>query len=239
MLLKIFIIYSILFYLFHTLDEFNSFQKLLYTSFYVKDEINVRGLMYEPYDFTDIKNIILSMLATPYGLTIIMLSLVVITLGYISYKWFIIFTFICYILLIIGHNIVLLNTEESIIVYYMIRFSVLLLPFFSLVYSAGLSVETVKVSRKQTGTSFFIIISLIFMEYLVTYNYEPHLGKYTVENKDEYKRIYNPKWIYISFIIPIYIMLFMILRDYSGLTNTFIISFSLLTYFSIFSYIFY
>ena len=239
MLIKIFIIYSILFYLFHKLDEFNSFHKLLYTDFYVKDKINIRGLMYEPYDFTDIKNIILSILATPYGLTIIMLSLIVITLGYISYKWFILFTTICYVILIIGHNIVLLNTEESIILYYIIRFSILLLPFFSLIYSAGLSVDTFKVYKQQTGISFFIIMFLIFVEYLVTYNYDPKLGKYTVDNKDDYERIYNPKWIYVSFIIPIYIMLFMILREYIGLTNTFIISFSLLMYFSIFSYIFY
>tara|TARA_B100000900_G_scaffold412980_1_gene435891 strand:+ start:5305 stop:6024 length:720 start_codon:yes stop_codon:yes gene_type:complete len=239
MLLKIFIIYSILFYLFHTLDEFNSYNKLLYSDFYVDDKTNIRGLMYEPYDFTDIKNIILSLLATPYGLTIIMLSLIVITIGYISYKWFIIFTFICYVILIIGHNIVLLNTEKSILLYYMVRISILLLPLFSLLYSAGVSVDTVKVYREQSGMSFVIIMILILLEYIVTYNYDPSLGKYTVKNKEDYEKIYKPKWIFISQILPMYIMLFIILRNYVKLTNTFILSFSLLTYFSIFSYIFY
>ena len=71
MFIKILIFYAVLFYVLNTLTMFKSLQEHIYTSFYVKDENNIRGLMYEPYDFSDVRNILLGILITPYGLSLL------------------------------------------------------------------------------------------------------------------------------------------------------------------------
>ena len=113
----------------------------------------------------------------------------------------------------------------------------LMTPFLRLVFNIGLSTNTAKIYAQQVGPSFIFIMFLIFLDYLVTYNYDPDLGEYTVNNKRDYIRIYNPKWIFVSFIVPIYILLYVILKDNFSLTNTFVISSSLLMIFVITSYI--
>ena len=236
MLIKLLIIYCIFFVLFHDLDIFKNIHKYLYGDIYVKDRIDINGLLYAPYDFSDISNIILSILMNPYGLTLITLTLVVIILGYISHKWFILFSLAAYLLLIIGHYIISIN-EDSNNIYIVSRLIMILIPFLRLVFNIGLSTNTAKIYAREVGPSFLIIMFLIFLDYLVTYNYYPELGKYDVKNAKDYQRVYNPKWIFVSFIVPIYIMLYIILREYISLTNTFVISSSILILFFIISYL--
>ena len=235
MLIKLLIIYCIFFVLFHGLDIFKNIHKYLYGDIYVKDRIDINGLLYAPYDFSDISNIILSILMNPYGLTLITLTLVVIIFGHISHKWFILFSLVGYLLLIIGHYIVSMN-EGSNNIYIFSRLIMMMLPFLRLVFNIGLSTNTAKIYAREVGPSFLIIMFLIFLEYLVSYNYNPNLGKYDVKNTKDYQRVYNPKWIFVSFIVPIYIMLYVILKDYISLTNTFVISSSILILFFIISY---
>lgn len=236
MLVKLLILYCVILIVFHKLDFFKTIHKNLYGELYVKDKIDINGLLYSPYDFSDISNILLSILINPYGLTIITLTLVVIVLGYISNKWFILFTLIAYLLLIIGHYVVTINKDSN-TVYIFSRVIMLMTPFFRLVFNIGLSTNTAKIYAQQVGPSFILIMFFIFLEYLVTYNYDPDLGDYTVNNKRDYSRVYNPKWIFVSFIVPIYIMLYIILKDYFSVTNTFVISSSILLLFFMISYI--
>lgn len=238
MIAKVLIIYLIILYLFHSLEFFKNIHKYLYGELYAKEKVDIKGLMYAPYDFSDISNILLSILVNPYGLTIITLSLLVIILGYVSHKWFILFSLIAYILLIIGHYIVNLN-EKSNTIYLSSRAIMLMIPFIRLIFNIGLSTNTAKIYTQQVGPSFIFIMFLVFIEYLVTYNYDPELGDYTVTNIRDYQRVYNPKWIFVSFIVPIYIMLYIILKDYFSVTNTFVISSSILFMFSATSYIMY
>lgn len=236
MIAKVLIIYLIILYLFHSLEFFKNIHKYLYGELYAKEKVDIKGLMYAPYDFSDISNILLSILVNPYGLTIIIFSVTVITLGYVSHKWFILFSLIAYILLIIGHYIVNLNKDSNTI-YISTRVTMLMIPFIRLIFNIGLSTNTAKIYTQQVGPSFIIIMFLVFVEYLVTYNYDPDLGEYTIKNIKDYQRVYNPKWIFVSFIVPIYIMLYIILKDYFLLTNTFVISSSILLIFFITSYI--
>lgn len=236
MIVKILIIYLIILYIFHKLSFFKNIRKYLYGELYAKDKIDINKLMYAPYDFSDISNIILSILVNPYGLTLITLSILVIILGYIKNRWFILFSLISYLLLIIGHYFVILN-EDSNTIYISSRVIMLMIPFIRLIYDVGLSTNTTKIYIQQVGPSFIFIMFLIFVEYLVSYNYDPDLGEYTVKNIRDYQRVYNPKWIFASFIVPIYIMLYIILKDYILLTNTFVISSSILLIFFITSYI--
>jgi len=117
------------------------------------------------------------------------------------------------------------------------RAIMLMIPFIRLIFNIGLSSNTAKIYTQQVGPSFIVIMFLVFVEYLVTYNYDPDLGEYAVNNIKDYQRIYNPKWIFVTFIVPIYIMLYIILKDYFLLTNTFVISSSILLIFFITSYI--
>ena len=236
MIAKVLILYLIILYLFHSLELFKNIRKYLYGELYANEKIYINKLLYAPYNFSDISNILLSILVNPYGLMIITLSLLVIILGYISNKWFIIFSLIAYILLIIGHYLVNLNKDSNTI-YFSSRAIMLMIPLIRLIFNIGLSTNTAKIYTQQVGPSFIVIMFLVFVEYLVTYNYDPDLGEYTVNNIRDYKRIYNPKWIFVSFIVPIYIMLYIILKDYFLLTNTFIISSSILLIFLITSYI--
>lgn len=235
MLVKVLIVYSILFILFHKLNIFNYIHKYLYGKLYVKDKLDISALLYAPYDFSNIRNIILSFLATPYGLWIISLSLLVILFGYISHTWFIIFSLIVYILLVIGYYIVFIN-EKSIYIYYVSRLIMLLIPFIRLSLNIGSTKEAVKIYGEQVGPTFILLALLILIEYTITYNYKPDLGEYTVKNINDYNRIYNPKWIFITFIIPIYIMIYILLRSIN-LTNTVVISFTLMFLFLLFSYL--
>lgn len=236
MINKILIIYLIILYLFHSLEFFKNAHKYLYGELYTNKKIDINKLLYAPYDFSDISNIILSILVNPYGLTIIILSLLVIILGYVSNKWFILFSLMTYILLIIGHYLVNLNKDSNTI-YFSSRAIMLFIPFIRLIFNIGLSTNTAKIYTQQVGPSFLVIMFLVFVEYFVTYNYDPDLGEYTVNNIKDYQRVYNPKWIFVSFIVPIYIMLYVILKDYFLLTNTFVISSSILLMFFITSYI--
>ena len=70
MYVKVLIVYLVCFYVLNTVSFFKPLQQKLYSSFYVKDENNIRGLMYEPYDFSDVRNILLGILITPYGLSV-------------------------------------------------------------------------------------------------------------------------------------------------------------------------
>lgn len=235
MLIKILIIYCIILILFHRLDIFKNSHKYLYGELYVKDKVDINGLLYAPYDFSDISNIILGILLNPYGLSIIALTLMVVIMGYVSHRWFVLFSLLTYLLLIIGHYLININ-KESVLVYFAARITMLMIPFLRLIFNIGLSTNTAKIYANQVGPSFIIIVFFIFLEYTVTYNYDPDLGEYTVNDVKDYKRIYNPKWIFVSFIVPIYIMIYIILRDYVNLTNTFVISSTISFMFFVISY---
>ena len=235
MLIKFFIIYCIILILFHRLDVFINIHKYLYGELYVKDGVDINGLLYAPYDFSDIPNIILGILLNPYGLSIITLTLMVVIMGYISHRWFVLLSLMTYLLLIIGHY--LMNTNNnSVLIYFSSRIAMLMVPFLRLIFNIGLSTNTAKIYANQVGPSFIIIAFFIFLEYTVTYNYDPDLGEYTVNDVKDYKRIYNPKWIFVSFIVPIYIMIYIILRDNVNLTNTFVISSTISFIFFVISY---
>ena len=235
MLIKFFIIYCIILILFHRLDVFINIHKYLYGELYVKDGVDINGLLYAPYDFSDIPNIILGILLNPYGLSIITLTLMVVIMGYISHRWFVLLSLLTYLLLIIGHY--LMNTNNnSALISFSSRIAMLMVPFLRLIFNIGLSTNTAKIYANQVGPSFIIIAFFIFLEYTVTYNYDPDLGEYTVNDVKDYKRIYNPKWIFVSFIVPIYIMIYIILRDNVNLTNTFVISSTISFIFFVISY---
>ena len=167
MINKILIIYLIILYLFHSLEFFKNAHKYLYGELYTNKKIDINKLLYAPYDFSDISNIILSILVNPYGLTIIILSLLVIILGYVSNKWFILFSLMTYILLIIGHYLVNLNKDSNTI-YFSSRAIMLFIPFIRLIFNIGLSTNTAKIYTQQVGPSFLVIMFLVFVEYFVT-----------------------------------------------------------------------
>ena len=179
MLVKLFILYCIIFYLFHTLKIFKSYQKELYTEFYFKDTLDINGLMYEPYNFSDISNSILSVLATPYGLTIIMFTILVIIAGSIPHRWFILLIFVSYMLLIIGHNLTVMNNNSR-VYYYSSRIIMLTIPFIRLIFNIGVTNLKVigKVYVDQVGPSFILIMFFLMLEYVISYNYNKDLGKY-------------------------------------------------------------
>jgi hypothetical protein len=129
-----------------------------------------------------------------------------------------------------------MNIHNNSVLIFSSRIAMLMVPFLRLIFNIGLSTNTAKIYANQVGPSFIIIAFFIFLEYTVTYNYDPDLGEYTVNDVKDYKRIYNPKWIFVSFIVPIYIMIYIILRDNVNLTNTFVISSTISFIFFVISY---
>lgn len=114
-------------------------------------------------------------------------------------------------------------------------------PFFRLLFSTGeTNLQIIsKVYVEQVGPSLILIMLVLFLEFVVSYNYNKDLGKYLINNENDYEKVYVPKWKFVSFMIPIYIILYAILRERFNLTNTFVVSSSLITFFFIFSYLLY
>lgn len=239
MIKKALILYSVLLYLFHSLELFKNYQRFIYSDFYVSNKLDTRSLIYSPYDFSDVRNILMSICITPYGLTLLMLSFMTILFGYISNKWYIFFIFIVYILLIISHYLV--YTKNVGWIPYIVRILFFSIPILKITFSDGGSIERKAEIKKygQDNSSAFIVILMIgVLNFIVSYNYTEELGEYTIKNEKDYRKIYTPKWIFVSFIIPIYLYLYFILTDI-GVTNTFVKSFVLGFIFILFSYIFY
>ena len=241
MYVKVLIVYLVCFYVLNTVSLFKPLQQRLYSSFYVKDENNIRGLMYEPYDFSDIRNILLGILITPHGLSVLLFLFITVILGYLSYKWFITLFLLSYIIMILAHYFVYIRGDGPIdgAMIYLIR----LIPFLVTIinYSLG-TPETYYENKKKLksgGITFILVIIAVLIDYIVIYNYIPEEGKYDINNKEDYNRVFVPKWKFVSQLIPIYLLLFVILRENVGLNNTFVMAGTIGLFVSIGSYILY
>jgi len=181
----------------------------------------------------------MSTCATPYGLTILMMTFMTILFGYISLKWYTFFIFLTYILLIISHYLVYITRWGWLPI--LTRGIFLAIPILKIIFEGNGSTETksgIKQYGKDKSSVFIVLITVGILDYIVSYNYTPELGKYTIKNKEDYRRVYTPKWIFVSFIIPIYISLYVIFKS-MGLTNAFIGGILLSFIFIVFSYILY
>lgn len=239
MIAKVLIIYLILLYIFHKITFFNYFQKILYSDFYVKDKINMRALLYEPYNFSDIRNIIMSTLATPYGLTIVLMTFMTTLFGYISTKWYCLFIILSYFLLIISHYVFYTQNVGWVPVF--LRLIFFFIPIMNIVFGNNEYIDKrtgLKTYGKDNLTSISVLLLSILIYFVVSYNYISDLGKYDVKNKEDYKKIYKGKWVFTSLLLPIYISLFVILRN-MNVTNTVVISFFIGFLFTLSSYILY
>ena len=241
MYVKVLIVYLVCFYVLNTVSLFKPLQQRVYSSFYVKDENNIRGLMYEPYDFSDIRNILLGILITPYGLSVLLFLFITVILGYLSYRWFITLFLLSYIILIIAHYFVYTKGNDPIdaVMVYFIRFIPLLFTIFNYFFGSAETYYENKKKIKREGITFILVIIAVLIDYIVIYNYIPEEGKYDINNKEDYNRVFVPKWEFVSQLIPIYILLFVILRENVGLNNTFVMAGTIGLFVSIGSYILY
>lgn len=212
MIIKVLIFYIILLYSLHRFELFEIVQRFLYSEFYVSNRVNMRALIYEPYDFSDVHNIIMASCATPYGLTLLLMTFMTILFGYITIKWYALFTVMSYILLIISHYAIYQGSEWVPMV---VRMLVYVVPVLNMVFFSPPSDRTQNINKYKSGlgTNIPVLFIMVILDRIITYNYKPDLGKYTIANPTDYKRIYTPKWVFTSFLIPIYIM------THIGLTN--------------------
>lgn len=244
MYVKVLIVYLVCFYVLNTVSLFKPLQQRLYSSFYVKDENNIRGLMYEPYDFSDVRNILLGVLITPYGLSVLLFLITTILLSYISYRWFLSFYFLFFISMILAHYFIYVQSKGYGGAVIVIRLLPSIMTMLAAAAPSSVSKNNISTySTARAGKKFLVGTTLIFLlgivDYVVSYNYVPEKGKYEINTEDDYKRIFIPKWKFVSQLIPIYILLFVILREKFEITNPFIIAATIGTLFSIGSYILY
>ena len=200
--------------------------------------------MYEPYEFSDVRNILLGILITPYGLSLLLFLITTILLGYISYKWFLSFYFLFFIAMILAHYFIYVKSKGYGGAVIVIRLLPSITTMLAAAAPASLSKNNLSTySTARAGKKFLVGTTLIcllgIVDYVVSYNYVPEKGKYEINNEEDYKRVFVPKWILTSQVIPIYLLLFIILRERFEITNPFIIAATIGLLVSVGSYILY
>tara|TARA_B110000208_G_scaffold190560_1_gene254750 strand:+ start:2484 stop:3158 length:675 start_codon:yes stop_codon:yes gene_type:complete len=223
---------------------------------YFKNGLDVRALMYGPYYFTDVESIILGITITPYSASVLLFSVMTMIIGYISYKWFYLLCLIAYMTLIIVHKTVSAPDFEGRNIVFGLRILVFFLWLVS-IFIQGRGVQDLN----PTGQAVWKIhgnnvlkhimsprplaaMLMMLVISIVEYNYKPGEGEYTVpidtkNYNEKYISIYKSPWIFSITLIPIFFMLFAILRSRFNLTNTFILSASIITVFTLLSFILY